>query len=45
MQRYHRLKQEVAELMSDVDSVKEAQESSEKLAGVSPVQLMDDVSY
>ncbi len=44
MQRYHRLRQEVADLLSDVDAVKEAQQSSEKLAGVSPAQLMEDVS-
>lgn len=45
MQRYHRLKQEVVELMGDVERVSEAQQSSEKLLDVSPVNLLQDVSH
>ena len=43
LQRYQRLKQEVAELASDVEKVKETQQSSEKLLQVSPADLLQDV--
>ena len=43
MQRYHRLKQEVGELMADVERVGEAQQSSEKLLEVTPANLIEDV--
>jgi len=43
MQRYHRLKQEVGELMVDVERVAEAQQSSEKLLEVAPANLIEDV--
>ena len=43
LQRYQRLKQEVAELASDVEKVRESQESSEKLLQVSPADLLPDV--
>lgn len=43
LQRYQRLKQEVAELATDVEKVKESQESSEKLLQVSPADLLQDV--
>ena len=43
MQRYHRLKQEVGELMADVEKVGEAQQSSEKLLEVTPANLIEDV--
>ena len=44
MQRYQRLKTEVAELVADVAQVKEGQKSSEKMLDVSPVDLAQDVS-
>ena len=44
MQRYHRLKQEVGELLADVAQITEAQRSSEKMLEVSPVDLAQDVS-
>lgn len=43
MQRYQRLKTEVAELVSDVEQVREGQKSSEKMLEVSPVDLAQDV--
>ena len=43
LQRYQRLKGEVTELVSDVEKVKESQESSEKLLQVSPADLLQDV--
>lgn len=43
MQRYQRLKTEVAELVSDVQQVEKSQEKSEKLLDVSPVELANDV--
>ena len=43
LQRYQRLKTEVAELLSDVEQVKEGQKSSEKMLEVSPVDLAQDV--
>ena len=44
MQRYHRLKQEVGELLADVAQITEAQRSSEKMMEVSPADLAQDVS-
>ena len=44
LQRYQRLKGEVAELASDLEKVKESQQSSEKLLQVSPADLLQDVS-
>ena len=44
IQRYQRLKGEVAELASDLEKVKESQQSSEKLLEVSPAHLLQDVS-
>ena len=44
LQRFQRLKGEVAELASDVEKVKESQQSSEKLLQVSPADLLQDVS-
>lgn len=43
MERYLRLKEEVGVLISDVERIKEAQESSEKLLEVSPTDLLQDV--
>ena len=43
LQRYQRLKTEVAELVSDVEQVREGQKSSEKMLEVSPVDLAQDV--
>ena len=43
LQRFQRLKQEVAELATDVEKVKESQESSEKLLQVTPADLLQDV--
>lgn len=43
MQRYHRLKQEVGELLADVAQITEAQRSSEKMMEVSPADLAQDV--
>ena len=43
LQRYQRLKQEVAELATDVENVRQSQESSEKLLQVSPADLLQDV--
>jgi dynactin-2 len=43
MQRYQRLKTEVAELATDVQEVSEAQQSSDKMLDVSPVDLAQDV--
>ena len=42
-QRYQRLKQEVAELVSDVEHVRDGQTSAEKMLEVSPVDLAQDV--
>lgn len=44
MQRYLRLKEEVGALVSDVEQIKDTQESSEKLLQVSPADLLQDVS-
>ena len=44
IERYLRLKEEVGLLISDVERVKAAQESSEKLLQVSPTDLLHDVS-
>ena len=44
MERYLRLKEEVGVLISDVERIKAAQESSEKLLQVSPTDLLQDVS-
>ncbi|CAI8013138.1 Dynactin subunit 2 [Geodia barretti] len=43
MQRYQRLKTEVVELATDVQEVSEAQQSSDKMLDVSPVDLAQDV--
>lgn len=43
LQRYQRLKQEVAELATDIEKVHESQESTEKLLQVSPADLLQDV--
>jgi dynactin-2 len=43
MERYQRLKTEVAELASDVEQVQQAQGDSRKMLGVSPVDLAQDV--
>ncbi len=43
MERYLRLKEEVAALVSDVEHIEAAQDSSEKLSQVSPVDLLEDV--
>ena len=37
------MKQEVVDLVSDVEKIKESQKSSEKLLEVSPVDLAQDV--
>ena len=42
-QRYQRLKTEVAELVSDVEQIKDGQQNSEKMLQVSPVDLAQDV--
>ena len=42
-QRYQRLKTEVAELVSDVEQIKDGQTNSEKMLQVSPVDLAQDV--
>lgn len=43
MERYLRLKEEVGALISDIERIKAAQESSEKLLEVSPTDLLQDV--
>lgn len=43
MQRYLRLKEEVGLLVSDVEHVRETQESPDKLLQVSPADLLQDV--
>lgn len=43
LQRYQRLKTEVAELASDVEQLQDGQQSSEKMLQVSPVDLAQDV--
>lgn len=43
MERYQRLKTEVAELVSDVEQIKDGQQNSEKMLQVSPVDLAQDV--
>ena len=44
MERYLRLKEEVGVLVSDVEQIRESQESAEKLLQVSPADLLKDVS-
>lgn len=43
MQRFLRLKEEVGQLVADVEGVKDSQESAEKLLQVSPADLLQDV--
>ena len=44
MQRFLRLKEEVGQLVSDVESIKDSQGSAEKLLQVSPADMLQDVS-
>ncbi len=44
MQRYLRLKEEVGQLVSDVEEIQNAQEDFKKLSQVSPSDLLQDVS-
>ena len=44
MQRYHRLKQEVTELISDVQKIKNDHTAAERLLGVPLTDVAEDVS-